>query len=87
MNGQWTMTVILFGDTFPLLQGVAKNIFDQVAKAESYKEMPVMGSGGGGPGTNAGYSVEYSCPVEHRIKELRREADELEASVKAGFYE
>ena len=76
----WTMKIDLYGESFKALQGIAEEILGAVAQARSFKELPIGGSSSGG-GLGVGYSVTYTCPVETRIKQLRLEADELEASL------
>lgn len=75
------MKIDLYGENFKSLQHVAKQILGEVAQARSYKELPIAGGSGSGSGLGSGYSVEYRCPVEARVKQLRLEADELEATL------
>lgn len=79
----WTMNIDLRGGSFEDLQYIAKEILNKVIKAKSFKQLPVSGGGGSGHDPNDGfsYSVTYSCPVEERIRQLRKEADELEAQL------
>lgn len=78
--GEWNLVVRLGADTFPHLKEIAKETFSAIDRARNHRELPIMGS------TNniMFWSVQCSSPVEQRIADLRREADELEAKAKSG---
>lgn len=82
----WKMTIQLEARNFEALKFVAAYVFEQINAAKTYKNLPIMGAGGSGQcGNDFSFSVEYSCPVEQRIANLRSEADALEASLANGF--
>ncbi len=72
------------GKDFANLKYIAERILKDISKARNYKELPVAGAGGYGNYANDfAYSVEYTCPDEQRIANLRAEADQLEAKLKS----
>lgn len=80
-DGSWKMTIRLSAGTFESLKHIAKHILGDVERAKTFREWPIAGGGSGGGNSWTNYSVEYSCPAEARIAQLRREADALEASL------
>lgn len=79
----WTMTVELYASSFEFLQSAAKGLLGEIAAAKNYKELPSSaGGGGGGDPVGTGYTVKWRSPIEWRIAQLRKEADELEASLR-----
>jgi len=82
MEDVWRMTVELNAGSFSALQYAMEQAASHVARAKGFKAA-MGGSGwgsGGGPG--AGYTIEIECPVEAKIAQLRKEADDLEATIR-----
>lgn len=78
----WAMNVTLYADSFENLQAQAVRLLDQIAKAKNYMQLPTSGGGGGGgDSVMRGFEVKWRSPIEHRVAQLRKEADELEAGL------
>lgn len=82
MADTFKMTVELTATSFPSLMGIARQVFGEILAAKSIKNIPRSGGGGSSSGHSISFSVTLITPVEARIAELRREADELEAGLK-----
>lgn len=85
MSATWTMKIELYSGSFDGLKCMAKSAFDKIESAKSVKGLPIALGGGAGRGDpmGFGYNVTYTCPIEDRIANLRKEADDLEASLKS----
>jgi hypothetical protein len=79
--GGWSLDFHACADSFGNLKAVVKELADRVAEATSYKDIEF--SAFSDSGGNCG-SLSVKSPIEAQIKELRQEADDLEAKLKAG---
>lgn len=83
MYGKWKLKIDLYSGSFAGVQSVAQRALEQVVKAKSVRDLRCIGAGGGGGGdpVGFGYTVTLECPIEEKIAQLRKEADELEATL------
>lgn len=76
-NPEWTMTIKITGASFERLKDYAQEVLEGVVKATDprrfpiKRETPLVGS----------YEVTWESPIADRIARLRKEADELEATL------
>lgn len=83
MNGDWTITIKMFSESFAGLQTLAANSLEFIKQAKHIQQVETS-CAENGSGKPSGYSIEYSCPVEAQIAYYRRRADEMELRLRQG---
>ena len=75
----WTIKIEVRGNTFDWVKQLVAREAKLIASEKDYR---ALGHSSGGDG---GYAhIEVTCPVEQQIKQLRADADALEAKLQAG---
>lgn len=75
----WTIKIEVKGNTFDWVKQLIAREAKLIASATDYR---TLGHASGGDG---GYvDVKVTCPVEQQIKQLRADADALEAKLQSG---
>lgn len=77
----WRGVIALGGTNFTALQAAAEEALKKVAKAKTLQDLRNINVSYSG-GFDFHYGAHFSCPEEHRVAELRREADALEQNLK-----
>lgn len=78
----WAGLIILRAGSFDGLKSIASEIVDSVRRAKGFRDLPIAGGGNSGSAESAvGYNCLFTSPIQLRIIELRRQADELEKSL------
>jgi hypothetical protein len=79
----WTLKVEMYAGSFDGLKAVAESALKTIGAAKSFKDYSTAWGGGGGAGVGSGCTITCSSPVEGRIKQLRKEADDLETQLRS----
>ena len=74
---QWKIKIEAHADDWSRIKYLICNISNSLLNADSYNDIASSMASGDG----SGYSIEIESPIELKIKELRRAADELERSL------
>lgn len=78
----WSMTIEIHASDFESLKSQAKLVLRDVSAANSVREFPTSGASVQGQGgSSCSFHVKWASPAEHRVALLRKEADELEATL------
>jgi len=70
---QWSAKINVYGQDFDWLKKNARECLLRITEARSFKEISFYANGGS--------DLEITCPVQEKINQLRKEADELEATL------
>ncbi len=81
----WEITITAYAGSFEGLKRVVADECKRVAAAKDHRQLNTSWGGGmGGSMSGVGASLKVTCPVEERIKQLRADADALEAKLQSG---
>ena len=78
----WSVNISISSGSWDELRHAVKFLADAFAKAKMYQDRPLGFGGGGLGGVPTSVVCEYFCPVEAKVAQFRKEADELEATLK-----
>ena len=81
---KWAMTLHFTASSMDALKMTVAEAAQLISKAKVPADLYMNWATSAGNGVcNNACTSEYTCPMEDRIKELRREADRLEEEIRA----
>lgn len=78
---RWELKIEIRAKDLRCLRRCLSEINRHIAKAETADTMTTAGVGSGEGNFTERFCVTAECPAEVKVKELRRQADELEAAI------